>query len=69
MEEPSWIREVGLGLTLWEGRFENHVDTWLRWTDQAGVPIATGAERAEREHSRAERLVEQIRKLGGEPDA
>jgi hypothetical protein len=47
--------EVGLGLTLWEGSFEGKHETWLRWCDQDGIVIPTGAERAEQEHQRAER--------------
>lgn len=28
--------ELDLGLTLWEGTFEEQTDTWLRWTDSQG---------------------------------
>jgi hypothetical protein len=52
--EPGWFPEVGLGLTLWEGVFEGVQATWLRWCDQQGRVIQTGAERAEEEHRRAE---------------
>jgi hypothetical protein len=45
---------VGLGLTIWKGKFENADETWLRWCDGSGVLIPTGAERAEHEHQRAE---------------
>jgi len=54
-DESLWFPDVGLGLRLWEGRFEGHPDTWLRWRDQAGEPIPTGAERAQRELHRANR--------------
>jgi hypothetical protein len=60
--EPHWFAEVGLGLTLWEGAFEGQHDTWLRWCDQQGRVIPTGAERAER-------LAAQLRALGIEPSA
>jgi Uma2 family endonuclease len=43
-----------LGLTLWEGEFEGKGDTWLRWTDEQGVLIPTGKERADLERQRAE---------------
>ncbi len=36
-----------LGLTLWDGVFEERHDTWLRWTDAQGVLIPTGKERAD----------------------
>jgi hypothetical protein len=58
---------------VWQGRCEDHENTWLRWVDASGEPIPTGAEqaeqqrrradeefqRAERERQRAERLAEQ----------
>jgi Uma2 family endonuclease len=64
----SWLSLVGLGLTLWPGVYEGGEATWLRWCDQAGQPIPTGAdlatkatylakqaqERAEQESQRAE---------------
>ena len=43
------LPEVGLSLTLWQGEFEGHTDTWLRWCDAAGNVIPTGEERAIRE--------------------
>jgi hypothetical protein len=69
-----WLPGVGLGLTLWEGMFEGHAELWLRWCDQEGDPIPTGAERAEQERQRAEQaeqraeqLLAQLRALGVEP--
>ncbi len=78
-----WLDAVGLGLTLWEGQFEEEVPRlWLRWCDRQGQVILTGAEgqeierqraeaerqRAEAERQRAERLAEQLRSLGVNPD-
>ena len=76
----TWMPEVGLGLTLWEGSYEGKEEVWLRWCDRQGKIIATGAElaqqerqRAEQEHQRAEqekekrqRLVERLRLLSPE---
>jgi hypothetical protein len=81
LEEPIWFREAGLGLALWQGRYEDMDDTWLRWVDATGTPVPTGREgkqaerqraeaeheRAEAERQRAERLAEQLRELGIEP--
>jgi hypothetical protein len=71
----SWLPDVGLGVTLWEGTFEECHGTWLRWCDQDGVVIPTGAERvaSERQHAaserqRAERLAERLLELGVDPD-
>ena len=46
--------ELGLGMTLWEGEFEDLVGPWLRWTDRHGALIPTGNEKAEQERLRAE---------------
>ncbi|MEM8605372.1 MAG: Uma2 family endonuclease [Cyanobacteria bacterium P01_H01_bin.121] len=40
-----WLEDVGVGLTLWEGQFEEDVmRLWLRWCDRDGQVIPTGAE-------------------------
>ncbi|WP_404785513.1 Uma2 family endonuclease [Altericista sp. CCNU0014] len=52
--ERLWLPQVGLGLTLWQGAFEEVQGEWLRWCDETGAVITTGAERAEQEHQRAE---------------
>ncbi|MEH2351980.1 Uma2 family endonuclease [Nostoc sp.] len=49
-----WLEQVGLGVTLWEGKFEDRQDTWLRWCYQDGNVLSTGDERAEQERERAE---------------
>jgi len=78
----GWLEKVGLGLTLWEGVYEDMEDRWLRWCDREGAPIPTGGERAEKErlradeehrraeeeHRRAERLAARLRELGVDPD-
>jgi Uma2 family endonuclease len=70
----GWFPRVGLGVTLWQGVYEDMAQTWLRWCDRDGNVILTGAERAEQEHQRAEqehqraeRLAAQLRALGIEP--
>lgn len=81
--ESVWLAQVGLGLTLWSGPFEEErTRLWLRWCDPQGQVIATGAEqaaveqqRAEQERQRAEqerqakeRLEEFLRSQGLDPD-
>ncbi|MDX2031664.1 MAG: Uma2 family endonuclease, partial [Blastocatellia bacterium] len=44
---------LGLGLALWEGEFEGHHATWLRWVDARGELIPTGGEQAAQEKARA----------------
>ena len=67
MDEPLWFPGVGLGLRIWQGRYEEHDNTWLRWVDARGGPVPTGQERAEAERQRGERLAAQLRQLGVEP--
>jgi hypothetical protein len=84
-EIGEWIllEEIGLGLKLWSGKFEEeHTRLWLRWCDVDGEVIPTGSEateferqRAEQERQRAEqldqlarRLAAQLRSLGIDPE-
>jgi Uma2 family endonuclease len=70
------LETVGLGLTLWEGAFEETMSRlWLRWCDLEGQIIPTGAEgqaterqRAEIERQRADRLAEKLQELGIDPN-
>ncbi len=76
------LSRVGLGLTLWEGVFEGHRAQWLRWCDDGGNLLPTGAESAlmerqqreaaeaslDKERQRADRLAEKLRSLGIDPD-
>jgi Uma2 family endonuclease len=48
LEQP-YLRRVGLRLILWDGVFEGHADTWLRWCDAQGNLLLTGEERAAEE--------------------
>jgi Uma2 family endonuclease len=52
---PDWLEGIGLGLILWQGRYEGSRETWLRWSNRAGKPIPTGAEKAAREQARAKK--------------
>ncbi|MEA5624355.1 Uma2 family endonuclease [Nostoc sp. UHCC 0251] len=71
----TWLEQVGLGITLWEGKFEDRQDTWLRWCYQDGTVLLTGDERAEQERQRAEQaeqrtqiLAERLRAMGIDPE-
>lgn len=67
--EPGWLPEVGLGLTLWTGAYEGSRQTGLRWCDQQGRVIPTGAERAEEANEKVQRLIAQLKAHGLEPEA
>jgi len=70
--DPTWMPDVRLGLKFWEGEFQGMRRAWLRWCDEQGNVIKTGAERADDERRRSDdtikRLQAQIRALGGEPE-
>ena len=76
IEQSAQLDTLGLGLTLWEGQYEEAVTRqWLRWCDSQGQLLPTGAEgkaierqRAEAEKQRADRLAAKLRELGVEPD-
>ncbi|MGY4612047.1 Uma2 family endonuclease [Thermostichus sp. OS-CIW-38] len=67
----TWLEDIGLGLTLWQGSFEVVNTEWLRWCDREGQVLPTGEEkaapeqqRAEAERQRAEALLELLRSHG-----
>jgi Uma2 family endonuclease len=62
-----WMADIGLGLTFWQGKFEDAEESWLRWCDEAGNILLTGAElaeqaqqQAEQERQRAEQAEQQV---------
>ncbi|OKH23996.1 Uma2 family endonuclease [Chroogloeocystis siderophila] len=70
----TWLEQVGLGVTIWQGEFEGRQDTWLRWCYQDGSILLTGDERAAQAEQRAAQaeqraqiLAEQLRRMGIEP--
>ncbi len=68
-DQSVWLEGAGLGLTLWEGPFEEDVSRlWLRWCDRNGQVIPTGAEGQETERRRADRLAERLRAMGVDPN-
>ena len=76
------LPHTGLTLTLWQGEYEGNTRTWLRWCDAQGLPIPTGAERADAAEARrlmaderrmmaeekAARLAAKLRELGLDPE-
>ncbi|MEM1254906.1 MAG: hypothetical protein AAGI69_20920 [Cyanobacteria bacterium P01_H01_bin.21] len=72
-EEPIsdnryWFEDLGLGLGLWQGSFQEATGIWLRWYDADGHWIATSAELAEQEKQRADKLAARLRELGINPE-
>jgi len=50
----TWFADIGIGITLWEGRYQGITGTWLRWCDRDGNVLLTGTERAEQERQLTE---------------
>jgi hypothetical protein len=81
-KEDNFLPLVGLGVTVWEGEYQDLPARWLRWCDQEGNLLLTGnelaqreteraqreAERAQREAGRAQRLAAKLRELGLDPE-
>jgi Uma2 family endonuclease len=79
----TWLEQVGLGLTLWEGEFEGRQDIWLRWCYKDGNILLTGDERAseaeqrtseaeqraQEAEQRAQLLAERLRTMGVDPNS
>jgi hypothetical protein len=70
------IPPLRVELGIWQGKYQNAELPWLRWWDDQGNLLLTGAERAEREHQEKERLhaqllklKAQLRALGVEPES
>ncbi|AFY82945.1 Uma2 family endonuclease [Oscillatoria acuminata] len=49
------IARLGIELGLWQGSYQNQTQLWLRWWDEEGNLLLTGAERAEVAQQRADR--------------
>jgi Uma2 family endonuclease len=52
--EGQYFPEIGLGITIWEGMYEDMSAGWLRWCDADNKLVATGAELAATARQRAE---------------
>ncbi|MDJ1183840.1 Uma2 family endonuclease [Roseofilum casamattae] len=62
------IEPLNVELGIWQGRYQNQEWPWLRWWDSEGKLLLTSQERIEQEQQRANRLAEQLRALGVEPE-
>jgi Uma2 family endonuclease len=56
-----WLPELGLGIGLWQGNYQDVERLWLRWYDTAGNWISTPSEKAER-------LAAKLQELGINPE-
>ncbi len=63
-----FIAQMNLFLGVWQGIRENRNDYWLRWWDENGELLLWGSEAATQQRQRAERLAQQLRDAGIEPE-
>jgi Uma2 family endonuclease len=63
LRDDCALPDVSLRATLWNGRFENNTATWLRWCEEQGNLIPTGAERAKQAAERARREADARQKV------
>lgn len=57
-KDDSFLDQVHLGLTMWQGSFEGKEANWLRWYGEDGEMLLTGEEQVELEQQRAEQEYE-----------
>lgn len=60
-----WLADLKIGLGVWEGEFEDALDHWLRWCDQAGNWLLTDTER-ENQAKEIERQAKEIERQAKE---
>ncbi len=68
-ENPVWLPEIGLGIGAERGTYGGLTREWLYWYDEQGQRLLTPEERTQQAEQRAQRLAEQLRSLGVDPDS
>ncbi|HAG85420.1 MAG TPA: hypothetical protein DCL61_30810 [Cyanobacteria bacterium UBA12227] len=66
---PVWLPEINLGIGAERGTYQGINREWLYWYDQQGKRYLTPEERIQEERQRAQRLADQLRALGVDPDS
>ena len=62
------IPELGVELGLWEGRYQNQSQMWLRWWDDQGNLLLLGDERAQRAEQNQREAISRLLEMGLTPD-
>ena len=66
---PVWLTEIGLAIGHERGTYQGITRDWLYWYDKQGVRYLTPEERAIAAEQRADRLAQELRRLGIDPDS
>ncbi|GAA6621645.1 Uma2 family endonuclease [Scytonema sp. NUACC26] len=65
---PVWLEEVGLGIGCERGTYLGITRDWLYWYDRQGIRYPTPEERVALAEQRAQRLADELRRLGIDPE-
>ncbi len=65
---PVWLPEIGLGIGTGQGIYRAWEREWLYWYDNQGNRLSAPEEVAQQERQRADRLANQLRQMGIDPD-
>lgn len=65
---PVWLAEIGLGIGCDRGTYGGMTREWLYWYDEQGQRLLTPEEQIKKAEQRAQRLEEQLRALGVDPE-
>ncbi len=65
---PVWLPEINLGIGCERGNYCGVTREWLYWYDEQLIRYPTPQERIKEAEQRAQRLAEQLRSLGVDPD-
>ncbi len=68
-ENPVWLPEIGLGIGAERGTYGGVTRELLYWYDEFLTRLPTPEERTKQAEQRAQRLAEQLRSLGVDPDS
>lgn len=69
MLHHDWLPEIGLGLTIWEGIFDDSHDLWLRFVRQDGTLLLTGDEKASQAVAQAQAAQAQVEAAEAQAEA
>ncbi|HLO88673.1 MAG TPA: Uma2 family endonuclease [Nostocaceae cyanobacterium] len=65
---PVWLPEIGLGIGIERGTYQGITREWLYWYNEQGQKLLTPEEQAKQAQERANRLAEQLKALGIDPN-
>ena len=68
-QSQIWLEEVGFGIGLEVGTYQQITREWLYWYDERGERFLTPEERSRQAETKADRYAKRLRELGIDPDS